>query len=136
MDKDGCQHSKRSALSLTVGYLECATTPETSEKLKETVYITCARLGRCSKFDIAATKWRPHELVYKRSYGGSREDAGHLSVSTLVALHRLMSVIVFLCVARSRNVLLYIEITVVDLHYLYAFLFSRFFNSFFSNITN
>ena len=39
-DKDGCQRSKRSALSLTVGYLECATTPEISEKLNETVYTT------------------------------------------------------------------------------------------------
>ena len=92
MDKDGCQRSKRSALSLTVSYLECVTTPETSEKRNETVYTTFARLGRCSKFDIAATKWRPCEREDKRSYGGSREDAGHSPSSTLVARHRLMSV--------------------------------------------
>ena len=45
-DKDGCQCSKRSALSLTVGYLECATTPETSENLKlmrQCTYLYAAR---------------------------------------------------------------------------------------------
>ena len=91
-DKDGYQRSKRSVLSLTVGCLECATTPETSEKLIETVCITCERLGRCSKFDIAAIKWRPCEREDKRSSSGSREDAGHSPSSTLIALHRLMSV--------------------------------------------
>ena len=39
--------AQKEALSLTVGYLECATTPETSEKPNETVYTTCAWLGRC-----------------------------------------------------------------------------------------
>ena len=66
-DKDGCQRSKRSAVSLTVGYLVCAITPENSEELKETVYITCAWLGRCSKVDIAATKWRPRERSIKEA---------------------------------------------------------------------
>ena len=70
----------------------CVTTPETSEKLNETVYTTCAWLGRRKKFDIAATKWRRCKREDKRSYGGSREDAGHSPSSTLIARHRLMSV--------------------------------------------
>ena len=77
--------SARSTLLLTVSYFEYATTPETSQKLKETVYITCAWLGRCSKFDIAARKLWPHERMYKRSYDGSWEDASHSLTSALVA---------------------------------------------------
>ena len=71
-DKDGSQRSKRSALSLAVGYIEYATTPEASEKLNETAYTTC--------------------VSRRRSYGGSQEDAGHLPSSALIARHQLMSV--------------------------------------------
>ena len=83
-DKDGCQCSKRSALSssLIVGYLEFAITPETSDN--EKVYTNYARLGRCSKFDIAEIKWYQCEREDERSYGGSHEDEGHSLSSTLV----------------------------------------------------
>ena len=86
-NKDGCQCTKRSALPLTVGYLESATIPETSEKPDETVYTICAWLGRCSKFDIATTKWRQCEQEDERSYGSSLEEAGHSPSSILVARH-------------------------------------------------
>ena len=81
-DKDGCQRSKRSALSLIVGYLEFTITSETSHN--EKVYTTYARLGQCSKFDIAETKWYRCEREDERSYGRSREDEGHSLSSTLV----------------------------------------------------
>ena len=61
-DKDGCQRSKRSALSLTVGYLECAIIPEISEKL---VYTTCAWLGRCLNAGCMSERIKQAmELVY------------------------------------------------------------------------
>ena len=61
--------------------------------------IQCTLLVRWARlmFKIrhSGDKWQRCEWEDERSYGGSREDTGHLSSSTLaiiVAHHRLMSV--------------------------------------------
>ena len=46
-------------------------TPETSEKPNETVYTTCVRLGRCSKFDMAGVM--PYYSVPRRIASGGRK---------------------------------------------------------------
>ena len=75
-------------------------------------------------FPLCASCWcvvRTYYFIIKRNYGGSWEfeDAGHLPTSTQVALsYKRVASIMILCVARSRNILLYIETTVNLLQYL------------------